>query len=189
MWKVHKRNFYYLLACAGAVLAAVFLILLPNERLLVSQAVQIETLTEEIAREKVLLPIYKSLEKENEAFRPALLPNPKKEILDRLEADKITLLIADTSRKSNLKLISSVPDINSLSKNGKFLSVSMKLLGEFLDLRRFLTRLGEIPYIWYTEKIQVKSIPGARELNLTVWFAIETSGVEEKEPEAENKKI
>ena len=50
MWKVHKRNFYYLLACAGAVLVVVLLILRPNGRLLASQAMHIETLTEEIAR-------------------------------------------------------------------------------------------------------------------------------------------
>jgi hypothetical protein len=136
----------------------------------------------------VLLPIYKNLQKEVAAFKPALLPNPEKEKLNRLEADKISTLISQTSQISNLKLVSSIPDINSLSKSGDFLSVSLKLLGDFLDIREFMTQLGTIPYIWHTEKVQVKSIPGAREFNLIVWFAVVKNGEKVKKIAAEKDK-
>jgi hypothetical protein len=181
-WNAHKRNTGFALAYAGAILLLVLVMIVPQRRLMARQANEIAALEAEIAREKTLLPIYKQLEKEKAQCPPLLLPHPSRCPLGRDEAGRITSLLEDASRRSGMNLVSAVPDINSLTETGRFLSVAMALSGEFKDFQTLLTLLGEISCIWQIEKIRIAPGPAAREYQLTVWIGVEGRAPAEESP-------
>jgi len=186
-WKAHKKNILFALACAGAILLLILLLILPRQRLMERQTHEMAALAEEIAREKTLLPIYNELVKEKEEYGPPALPSPKRSVLGRAEAGRITALLEQASAKSGMTLVSTVPDINSLTETGRFLSVAIALSGDFRGFHDFLTALGEIPFVWQVEKLRIAPGTGAREYQLTIWIGVEAGTAPEPAREPEKK--
>ena len=185
MWKLHKRNIVVSIVGLVGILGFIFLGILPNSGEAARQEAEIQRLKGEIDREKVLLPIYLDLKKESDAYGPCELPNPQAIPLGRDEADGITGLLETGARKSRMKLIGAVPDINSLTETGRYLSVAVKLTGQFAEFRNFLTQLGGVACVRHVEKIHIKAVPRYKEFDLTVWFAVGTGEAEDGKKQAE----
>jgi hypothetical protein len=103
------------------------------------------------------------------------LPFTNKEKLSREDAEIIPIIIKKATQQGNIKLESVATDLESAIGGSALLRIDIKLKGGFLDLRKFLLKLNELPYLEHIEKIRIRSEKESHELqcDLKIWMAQE----------------
>ncbi len=142
-----KRSVRYVTICALGIALFSGLAIYPSYRSLSRLEEQIQALTSSIRKQEVLYPTYKELFAKSQEKRPRLLPFPAKEKLARDKTGEIQRLLGDLAGRSGVKLIHAIPDVKSLAGKSGLLAVTCRLEGDFMDFRRFLIILGELPYL------------------------------------------
>ena len=161
------------LLCGGGILAFVFLLILPNSRSLAKLDGEAERINTFIEEQRMLFPLYNELFKIAQEDVPAELPYPNKADLKQKEIGELSNVFQKLAKQSNMVLEDVEPDLQSLVDDTGHLRVNLNLKGKFFDLRAFLIRLGELPYLKHIEQIQTRTITGAEylELKLKLWMA------------------
>jgi len=169
--KIPARSIWYLLICLGGLLAFYYIGVHPYNRTLSGLEEDIAIVKFEIEKQETLSPLFKSLLKE-EIKPPEGLPFPEKGKLSRENLNGIAATFRDMAQMCNLELGGVTPMAESLDDQSGLLKVSVMVKGDFFDCRRFLLKLGEIPYMEHIEQIQFLADKGMNTLSLNVWLAV-----------------
>ena len=172
--KLPLRIIVSLLIFGGAFFAFILIVVYPYHVSLANMDMEINNLNVRIEKQKILLPVFKTLLEKAQYKEPKILPFPKKAKLTRDNTDKISSIFQEIAQQSNIKLTDILLDTDSLINGSGYLMVNVITNGEFFDLRDFLFRLGELPYLEHIERIQILT-QGSKgsEFRLKIWLARE----------------
>lgn len=162
----------HIIICAGGILAFIVLAIYPYHKSLVRLDRQITKTESQIEEQMALFPIGKELLKSVMQKETRGLPFPKKAGLDRNNAADISVIFEKIARKSDLEIISIIPDIKSLTEQADLLSVKTVVKGKIFDFREFFIEIGKLPYLEHVEEIQIQPAEGVKEFSLKVWLAL-----------------
>ncbi len=171
--KLPTKSITYLLICGGMVLAFTLLAIYPYHKALDGMDMEIRKVKAKIDEQKILYPVFQELLKRSRIKEPVSLTLPKKEILSRVDTDRILSIFQDIAERSNLEIKSVQPDVDALIDNSEHLMVEVKMTGAFFDFRNFFLQLGELPYLKHIERFQIKTEVDVREINLRIWLSLD----------------
>ena len=168
----YKLSIQYFLLCFAGVMLFVFLGIIPGYKSLAVLNEKTKDLQLEIDKQETLLPIYQKLVQEIEIRKSKVLPFPTRTKLPMEQMDEFFLEFTSLAKRSNMIALSVRPELNSLKENSGFLLVYTVFKGDFLDLRKLLIGLGEIPYLEYIEEIEIKQAERGKEYKMKIWIAL-----------------
>jgi len=171
--KLPARSGAFLLICGGGLLAFILLVIYPLQTSLAEADMEIRALKGRIEEQKILYPVFQDLMKKARFKRTAGLPFPNKVRLKRDDTVKIVAIFRKIAQKNQFTLVDINTDIDSLIDNSGYLKIDLSVEGNFFALRNFLLNLGELPYLEYIERIQIRSAQETKAINLRVWLAQE----------------
>jgi hypothetical protein len=169
------QSLLYLLICAGGIIGFFLLAIYPYHKYLAGLDREIKTIEVQIEEQKRLFPVYEDLLKKMNITQKGTLPFPRKGKLDREKTDEISSIFEEIARKSNLSPVSIVPDVTSLVKGSRLLSITVRMEGDFFHFRNFLALLNGMPFLEHIEEIQIQTAGEIKEFGLKVWLALEKS--------------
>lgn len=172
--KIPRRTVVFLLSCWGAVLFLVAGVIYPMHRYAAGLDRRIGDIRAQVEEQKNLQPIYESLKAKSRAGTDRALPTPDR---SRLSRDRIAM-VPPTLRKiaadANMDPLSVTPDVTALAGESRYLLVHSVVRGEFLDFRRYLTGLGQLPYLDRIEAIEIQQNPDVMEFRTKIWLALDS---------------
>lgn len=170
--KIPRNSIIYILLCLTGILIFIFGGIIPagiKMRKLVTQTADVKFRIEE---QRILVPLSQSLQSKIEQKDSEGLPLPAKGKLGLAMIDTLPMSLRTTARMSGMSLVSAIPNLNDLTGDAQFLSVSVILQGDFVNLRKFLINLGGVPYVQHIEEIYIRQKPDAKEFALKIWVAV-----------------
>ena len=173
--KLPSRSITLILICGVGILAFIMLEIYPNYISLADMDMEIKSLNARLEEQKVLFPVFKDIFKKVQISNKMDLPFTNKAKLSREDAEIIPIIIKKATQQGNIKLESVATDLESAIGGSALLRIDIKLKGGFLDLRKFLLKLNELPYLEHIEKIRIRSEKESHELqcDLKIWMAQE----------------
>jgi len=173
--KLPSQSITLILICGVGILAFIMLAIYPNYISLTDMDMEIKSLNARLEEQKVLFPVFKDIFKKVQISNKMDLPFTNKEKLSKEDAEIIPIIIKKATQQGNIKLESVVTDVESAIGGSAHLRIDIKLKGGFLDLRKFLLKLNELPYLEHIEKIRIRSEKKSHELqcDLKIWMAQE----------------
>jgi hypothetical protein len=167
------QSFIILAICAVGILAFFLLIILPSQKASAELDQDIERLNTRIEEQRILTPVFHSLLNRVKMEGPSGLPSPEKSKLTHGDMNAISTVFQDIAGRHNLKLEEITTDVNSLMQESGYLSMWLRLSGEFFKFRKFLIDLGSIPSLEHIEEINIVPTKTSKELRLKIWLAQE----------------
>ena len=170
--KIPKRTIIFHLSCWGGLLFFALVVIYPVQRYSAGLDREIKDIRFQVEEQNNIQPIYQSLKAKSHAGTGRVLPTPEK---SRLSRDLIAM-VPPTLRKiaadANMDPLSVTPDVNSLAGQSRYLLVHSVVRGEFYDFRRYLTGLGQLPYLERIEEIEIQQNPDVMEFKMKIWLAL-----------------
>jgi len=170
--KIPRRTIIFHMSCWGGLLFFALAVIYPVHRYSAGLDREIKDIRFQVEEQKNLQPIYQSLKAKSQAGTGRVLPTPEK---SRLSRDLIAMVVP-TLRKiavdANMDPLTVAPDVNALAGQSRYLLVHSVVRGEFYDFRRYLTGLGQLPYLERIEEIEIQQNPDAMEFKMKIWLAL-----------------
>ncbi|MEW6267026.1 MAG: hypothetical protein AB1641_28460 [Thermodesulfobacteriota bacterium] len=168
------RSQTWLFLLLGAViLGAVLFGLYPQNRALGKQEEEKFRLEADIEKQKLLHPLYTELYQKAKFERPAGLPLPPRKKLPRDRIGQLNAIFLEAARQSGLEFEKVLPQVNSLNMNTGLLMVDVFLKGDFLNLRKFVVNMAQMPFVEHLERLNVRRVQGGDSIQLRLWLALE----------------
>lgn len=169
--KTALQSTRYMIICLVGILGFGMLAIFPSSRAIVATDRKIAALQEKIDEQKALYPLFQDLLKRSETELPSRLPFPEKTKLPREDTGDISDFFQDLALKNDFTVESIVPDMVSLTDGSGHLMLDVKLTGMFMNFRRLLLQLEEMPYLEHIETITIQTVGDAKEIRLKLWIA------------------
>ncbi|GBC59120.1 hypothetical protein DENIS_0056 [Desulfonema ishimotonii] len=166
-----KYYVYYALGVSG-IIAFVAAFIVPDYRDLVKKNKQIEALNIKIKHQELLFPVYETHLKEINILKKIenqYLGGHGKMSPGQDDADKIPEDITRIALLNNFQIRSVQTDIRASDNSTPSLEINIAVVGVFPEFRNFFIQLNELPYIEFTQYIQIRSAEQAEEFHLKVW--------------------
>ncbi|MBU0545216.1 MAG: hypothetical protein KKH97_07750 [Proteobacteria bacterium] len=170
--KIPRDSINYILLCLAGILIFILVGIVPagiKMGRLVAKTADVKFRIEE---QRALAPLYKSMQGRIEQKVSEVLPLPAKGKLELAMIDTLPAAFRTTAKMSGMSLVSAIPNLNELTGDDQFLSVSAVLQGDFVNLRKFLINLGGVPYVHHIEEISIRQKPDTKEFSLKIWVAV-----------------
>jgi len=170
--KIPRNSIIYIILCMTGTLIFIFGGIVPagmKMRKLVTQTTEIKYRIEE---QRALAPLYQSLQGKIAQKESEVLPLPAKGKLALAMIDTLPAALRTSAKMSGMSLVSAIPNLNDLTGDAQFLSVSAVLQGDFVNLRKFLINLGGVPYVQHIEEISIQQKPDTKEFSLKIWVVV-----------------
>ncbi len=170
--RIPSDSLRYLLVCVIGITAFVAIAIYPSSKSISRLETKINELQYRIEKRKTLYPLYSELKKRLESSeRPNLtLPEPKP--YPRNGIDSISSAFEPLVEGLAASLEDVTPDVRALAVDSSALPVRIVLKGHLSSFQEFLTRLGSVPFVTHVEEVRIEQIPGGREMEVKVWFAV-----------------
>jgi Tfp pilus assembly protein PilO len=163
------QSLVFLALGAAAILAFIFLIILPEQRLAAELDREIAGLTARIEEQRVLAPIFTTLFAKAKAPAASGLPAPTRAKLARAEIGGALKHLQELAAAHKMTVRELTPDVNTLTDASAHFLVQLLANGQFMDLRGFLIDIGALPYFESLEEIEIKSVEGnTKEIGLKI---------------------
>lgn len=169
---IPQQSLVYLGLCLTGVLIFILWGIVPAYRTLAELDAKAASIKQRIEEQKVLLPIYKTLQNASEQKDSTFLPLPEKSKLAQAKIDTLPVNLSAVVKMSGMTLVSATPNVGALTGDAQFISVNLVLRGNFINFRKFLINLGGIPYADHIEEIVIQGKTDAKEYRLKLWVAI-----------------
>ncbi len=132
---------------------------------------ELETLTVELQKRNIILPIYARVSKIISKFdkQYKIKGDNTLPISDIPLLSKTLISLAEDQR---LAVSLAAPDPRSLDKESSNIAVDIELLGELSDFRKFLLELAALPYLVKFEKIRIIQTSSGKKYFLKFWLAL-----------------
>jgi len=157
--------------CLVGILGFALLAILPSHWAIRATERKIENLQQKIEEQEALKPFFQNLLKQAQSKAPSDMPFPKKAKLPREETGGISGFLQELAQQNDFKVESIVPDVVSLTDGSGYLMLNTIMKGRFLNFRRLLLQLGDVPYIEHIETIQIRTVGQVKEFRLKIWIA------------------
>jgi hypothetical protein len=154
------QSLVFLALGAAAILAFIFLIILPAQRLAAELDREIAGLTARIEEQRVLTPIFTTLFAKTKAPATMGLPAPTRAKLARAEIGAALKRLQELAAAHKMAVRELAPDVNTLTDASARFLVQLLANGQFMDLRGFLIDIGTLPYFEAIEEIEIKAVEG-----------------------------
>jgi hypothetical protein len=173
--KTSSLSLINFLICGGGILIFGVFALYPNQRALNSMDAEIRKMTAHIEEQEAMFPLFEELMKITNEKKSDILPFPEKMLMERNDIGKISSQIKDIAQLNRLSLEEITPDVNTLIDDSGHLRMYLKTKGKFFDFRQFMIGIGGIPYLEHTEQLQIRTIQGSEDVDITlkIWLARE----------------
>jgi hypothetical protein len=171
-----ERRLFFAAICIGGILGFYLLSIWPHQQAAQQLHFQIDALHRQINDQKLLAPIYKRFTEILGNTQPTelkALPLPSPERLQSEQIAGIEPLFRQLAEQNQLAVRQVGADLNSMISETGELKLSLELIGPFSNLRGFLLKLGELPYLAHIGRIEVRretGLPGLR-MELDIWLS------------------
>ena len=169
---VPRRTLIIHLSWLGALLLFAIAVLLPMSGSLIGIDRKIAAIQYQVDEQKNLQPLYQALKTRSQAKPDTVLPSPPR---DKLSRDLVVVTPSTLRRiadNASLKTQSVAPDVSSLTNQSKSLIMNMVVRGDFMNFRRFLIGIGELPYLERCEEIEIRKDPAFMEYRIKIRLAL-----------------
>lgn len=167
------QSMLILIVCVVGILAFMLLIILPSEKSSKELDLEISKLNARMEEQRILTPVFHSLLKRSKMAPPSDLPVPERTKLTYGSINTISNVFQDIAARHNLKLEEIKTDVGSMVQDTGYLSMQLRLSGDFYKFREFLVDLGSIPSLEHIEEINIRPLESIRELDIKLWMAQE----------------
>ncbi|MGD0022274.1 MAG: hypothetical protein ABSC54_08235 [Smithellaceae bacterium] len=167
-----EKSLWYLVICGGIILLFLLVVMFPVYRYQTSSANEVKKMEYQIEAQKELGPIYLILLKTMENKNARVLPNPPKTTIPRTESVKFQNALKTMAEKSGLRIVSSTPDLSTLTSSSSSLLYNAVLKGEFANFRKMLIELGALTYLDRIEEIRIQQNTDSMEFRIKLWIAL-----------------
>ncbi len=167
------QSMLILIVCVVGILAFMLLIILPSEKSSKELDLEISKLNARMEEQRILTPVFHSLLKRSKIAPPSDLPVPERTKLTYGSINTISNVFQDIAARHNLKLEEIKTDVGSMVQDTGYLSMQLRLSGDFYKFREFLVDLGSIPSLEHIEEINIRPLESIRELDIKLWMAQE----------------
>lgn len=171
-----ERRLFFAVVCFGGVLGFYLLSILPHQQAADQIEHQIAALEPQIGEQKLLGPIYNRFthllgEMQPEGGGELTFPSPEHLTADQLAG--IEPLLRQLAEQSQLKVRRIVSDLNSMLNETGELKLTLDTVGTIGNLRGFMLKLGELPYLTHVERLEVRRATGIQplQMELDIWLA------------------
>jgi hypothetical protein len=171
-FNIPNQIFRNLIVCGGIVIIVIIAGIIPLYSYNANINKDMKNLRQQIDEQKNLQAIYATLTNTMGKKSVRILPNPAKATLSRQETSKFQDVFRAIVVKSGLLTVSLTPDFGTTTGSSAYLSHTAVVRGEFINFRKMLMGLGEIPYLDRIEEISIQQYPEALELRLKIWIAL-----------------
>lgn len=168
-----SQSLLIVLVCAVGISAFFLLIILPSQKTAAELDQDIDQLSARIEEQRILTPVFHSLLKRAKMAPPSDLPVPEKTKLTHGDMSTISNVFQDIAMRHNLKLEEIKTDVGSMDQDSGYLSMRLRLSGNFYKFRDFLVDLGSISSLEHIEEINIRPQKTSRELEIKLWLAQE----------------
>ncbi len=177
MWQkiknaIPKETLINLLICISAIVLIVLVGIVPNHLKSAKLAKDIDSLQFKVEEQKTLHPVYQLLKSRNQNKMSTVLPCPVRSPLSRQKVETILSVFDGIAKNSGMKAVSISPDFKSLDAERNLLPVEIIIIGDFVNYRKFLIALEELPYLERVEELQIQHGAGIMEFGTKVIIAL-----------------
>jgi hypothetical protein len=171
-----ERRLFFAAVCIGGILGVYLLSIWPHQEAARQLTLQVDALQRQIDDQKLLAPIYKRFTEilgDTQPSEMGDLPLPRPERLEPDQIAGIEPLFRQLAEQNQLTVRHVGADLNSMINETGELKLALELQGAFGNLRGFMLKLGELPYLTHIERIEVRretGLPGLR-IELDVWLS------------------
>jgi hypothetical protein len=171
--EIIKPNYKFIVSCC--VISTIILLagIWPYQRYIADQNNEINLLQYQIKEQEALSPVLKTLIESGDVSGNELLMIEQEQSDGIIPKDTSTIseMFKKFARKAGLSIISLAPELNSLTKDSKYLPFEMQLHGDLIGLRNFLVSIGRIHCLEHIETIDIYSRGRMKEYYLKIWTA------------------
>lgn len=169
---IPQQSIIYIVVCLIGVLIFILAGILPTGRSLGELDGQLADARYKMEEQKVLRPLFRSLQSQSEKKESQILPLPEKGKLPQAQIDTLPITFRTAAKVSGMTLVSAIPNLSALTGDAQMLSVNAVLWGDFLQFRKFLIQLGGMPYVQHIEEITIQGKTDVTEFRLKIWVAV-----------------
>lgn len=169
---IPRRTLIIHLSWLGFLLLFAAAALWPMGRSVISRDSEIREIQYQVDEQKNLQPLYQALKTRSQARPTTALPSPQR---DKLSRDLVVITPSTLRRiadNASLKTQSVAPDVSSLTNQSKSLIMNMVVRGDFMNFRKFLIGIGELPYLERYEEIEIRKDPAFMEYRIKIRLAL-----------------
>ncbi len=159
--------------CLVGILAFLFFVIWPSQRLSAELDRDIEVLKARIEEQKVLFPLFKNLFEKSKPSPNRELPVSPRTKLNQTELTGVPKRLQEMAAAHRLIVRDIVPEVNTLTDGNNRFMVRLTAAGQFADLRGFLIEVGSLSFFDSLEEIEVRAVEGGEEFGLKIWMARE----------------
>jgi Tfp pilus assembly protein PilO len=167
-----KQSLTYIGLGVIAILLFIVLGIVPAAKSLANLDVRTTEVKTRIEEQQTLAPFYQSLKDRSGKDDLKFLPLPTKSSLPHAMISTVPAVFGDAARSSGMSLMSASPQPSAMTGGAQTLPVNVTLQGNFMNFRKFLIRIGGIPYVQHIEEISIQEAPNAREFRLKILLAV-----------------
>jgi hypothetical protein len=168
------QSLVFLALGAVAILAFIFLIILPGQRLAAELDREIAGLTVRVEEQRVLAPIFTTLLAKTKARATSGLPAPTRAKLARAEIGAALKRLQELAAAHKMAVRELTPDVNTLTDASAHFLVQLLAYGQFMDLRGFLIDIEALPYFEGIKEIEIKAVEGnTKDIGLKISLTME----------------
>jgi Tfp pilus assembly protein PilO len=138
---------------------------------LANQDRRAEKIRLEIEEQKGLQSLYQLLKIKGQKSLN-VLPFPAKGKLSRDQIETMPGNFRDIAKKVNMDILYVSPDMASLGPDSRYLLVNVGIRGDFFNFRKFLSGIGELPYLERIEEIQIQENADIMEFKMKIRLAM-----------------
>ena len=165
--KVHSSSLLYLGICLLGICVFFLVGIYPNLEAMVELDNDFNELTTKVQEQEQLFPVYRRLIKEVQA-PPMDLPIPDKTKLPREDIANLSMRFMRLAEKNNLSFDSAAPDAASYLEESVYLTMNIRLHGDFFNFRPFLLDVCQLPYLQAIDEVSITPWQDQKQLKLKI---------------------
>ena len=170
--KIPSRTITYTLIYTVIIFIFILLVIYPHYLTEKDLDENIISLNSKLEEQKILFPVYRDLAKKTGVKSIESLPMPETSKLVDADPNRITLLFQKIADGTNLELKEMIPDVESFVDDSGLLKINIVVKGNFLNFRKFMIKIAEVPYYKHLERFQIRKVQDASDLefDFDIWL-------------------
>jgi hypothetical protein len=164
--KIHSSNIVFLTICVVGIVVFFLVGIYPNMRSIAELNAEDTALTQKVASQELLYPIFRQLIKEVQQPIPTKLVLPEESSLSQQELNQINAIFRRSAQHSGTEFLRAVPDASSYLDDADHLSIQVSFKGDFFNLRNLLFDLCALPFLDAIDQMSLESGAGEKIIEL-----------------------
>jgi hypothetical protein len=169
---ISRRTVIIHLVWIGSLLLFILVVIVSMQKYISGLDGRIKNVQYQLDEQKGLQPIYQTLKTRSQTAAPSVLPTPASGKLSRDLVSVVPSTIGRIAANAAMETISISPDVNSLANQSRSLLMNAVIRGDFMNLRKFLIGVGELPYLERFEEIEIQQDPAFTEYRIKIRLAL-----------------